>query len=137
MCRLSEVSLKRSRLMYLLEAAFEYLISILVTGSFLAALTKELGISDSLTGVLSSVISLGCLFQLLSLRIRRTTVKRLVITFSILNQLIFMLLYVIPLTGFEKQTKTVLFIVLIFSTGATDFFQKKLCLCNKKGKSAL
>ncbi len=101
--------------MYLFEAAFEYLISILVTGSFLAALTKELGISDSLTGVLSSVISLGCLFQLLSLRIRRTTVKRLVILFSIINQLIFMLLYVVPLTSFEKQTKTALFIALIFS----------------------
>ena len=50
--------------MYIFEAALEYLISILVPGSFLATITKELGISDSLTGILSSVISLGCLFQL-------------------------------------------------------------------------
>ncbi len=48
--------------MYILEAALEYLISILVVGSFLATLTKELGMSDGLTGILSSVISLGCLF---------------------------------------------------------------------------
>ncbi len=112
---LSVKSIKRSRLMYIFEAAFEYLISILVGGSFLATLTKELGMSDSLTGVLSSVISLGCLFQLLSLSIRRTTVKRIVIMFSIINQVLFMLLYVIPLTSFENRIKIPLFIVLIFS----------------------
>ena len=107
--------LSRSRVLYLFEAALEYLISILVAGSFLATLTKELGISDSLTGILSSVISLGCLFQLLSLSIRRTAVKKLVVVFSILNQVLFMLLYVIPLTDFSQQTKTVLFVALIFS----------------------
>jgi MFS family permease len=112
---ISEKSIKRSRLMYLFEAAFEYLISLLVAGSFLATLTKELGVSDSLTGVISSVISLGCLFQLLSLSIRREAVKRIVIIFSIINQVLFMLLYVIPLTEFEKQTKISLFVILIFS----------------------
>lgn len=43
--------LKRGQLMYLFEAALEYLISILVASSFLATLTKELGFSDSLTGI--------------------------------------------------------------------------------------
>jgi glucan phosphoethanolaminetransferase (alkaline phosphatase superfamily) len=101
--------------MYLFEAAFEYLISILVGGSFLATLTKELGMSDSLTGILSSIISLGCLFQLISLAIRKTSVKRLVVVFSILNQLLFMFLYIIPVTGIEKNTKIILFVILIFS----------------------
>ncbi len=108
-------SIKRSKNMYILEAAFEYFISILVAGSYLATLTKELGFSDSLTGILSSFISLGCLFQLLSLSLRRKKVKSFVTVFSILNQLLFMLLYVIPLTNFEKQTKIILFIILIFS----------------------
>ena len=108
-------ALKRSRIMYLAEAALEYLISILVAGSFLATLTKELGFSDSLTGILSSVISLGCLFQLFSLSIRRTSVKKLVVVFSIANQLLFLLLYVIPLTNFSRQLKTALFVILIFS----------------------
>lgn len=108
-------SMKRSRLMYIFEAALEYFISILVAGSYLATLTKELGFSDSLTGILSSVISLGCLFQLLSLSLRRKRVKFFVIIFSILNQLLFMLLYVIPLTCLQKQTKIVLFVILIFS----------------------
>ncbi len=108
-------SIKRSRLMYIFEAALEYFISILVAGSYLATLTKELGFSDSLTGILSSVISLGCLFQLLSLLVRRQKVKIFVLVFSIINQLLFMLLYVIPLTNFQKTTKIILFVILIFS----------------------
>lgn len=110
-----EQLLKRSRLMYIFQAALEYLISILVAGSFLATITKELGLSDSLTGILSSIISLGCLFQLLSLSIRRTHVKKLVIPLSVVNQLFFMLLYVLPLTGAEKPVKAAAFVISILS----------------------
>ena len=110
-----EKDLKRGQLMYLFEAALEYLISILVTGSFLATLTKELGFSDSLTGILSSVISLGCLFQMLSVFIRRKQVKGFVILMSVANQLLFMLLYVIPVFPVSSKTKTVLFVISIFS----------------------
>lgn len=115
MGEISEKRLKRGRILYILEAAIEYWISILVAGSYLATLTKELGFSDTLTGILSSIISLGCLFQLLSLAIRRTQVKKLVIVFSILNQVMFMLLYVTPLTNFTKEVKIVVFTTLIFS----------------------
>ena len=54
---MQEKSLKRSRLMYIIEAALEYFFTMMVAGSFLATLTKELGLTDSLTGVLSSVVS--------------------------------------------------------------------------------
>lgn len=108
-----EKKLKFSRLMYIIEATLEYFISILVAGSFLATLTKELGFSDSLTGILSSIISLGCLFQLLSMFYRKSRVKRLVVIFSIINQLLFMLLYVIPMTRVNGKIKTVVFVSLI------------------------
>ncbi len=104
---------QQGRLMYIAEAALEYLISILVAGSYLATLTRELGISDSLTGVLSAVISLGCLFQLLSVTYRRRRVKRFVIGMSVVNQLLFLLLYVIPLTGVAKPIKSALFVVFL------------------------
>lgn len=107
------IKLKRSRMMYIFEATLEYLISILVTGSFLATITGELGISDSLTGILSSVISLGCLFQLISLSVRKERVKKLVVVFSVVNQAFFMLLYVIPLTKGGRTNQTVFFVVLI------------------------
>ncbi len=112
---INQKALMRGRAMYILEAALEYLISILVAGSFLATLTTNLGFSDSLTGILSSVISLGCLFELISLTMRRSQVKGFVIALSIINQLLFMLLYVVPLTNFNKQTKIAAFVILIFS----------------------
>ena len=60
-----------SRLCYIIEAALEYFISLLVTGAYLARITGALGFSDSLTGILSSFVSLGCVFQLSSIRLFR------------------------------------------------------------------
>ena len=82
---------KRSRVMYIAEATLEYLIAIAVAGAYLATLTKELGMSDSLTGILSSIISLGCLFQLFAVFYRRPKKKNFVITMSVINQLLFIL----------------------------------------------
>ena len=104
---------KRGRLMFIIEAALEYFIALLVSGSFLATLTKELGFSDSLTGILSSIISLGCLFQLFSIIIRPKRNKGFVIALSILNQILFISLYVIPLLEIKASTKTLLFVVAI------------------------
>jgi len=101
--------------MYTWEATFEYLLSTLVAGSYLATLTKALNMSDSLTAILSSVISLGCLFQLLSLFIRPKKAKGLVIALSVLNQLFFMLLYVTPIVPLSGRAKTAIFVALIFS----------------------
>lgn len=100
---------RRTRILYILQADFEYFISLLVAGSFLAAVTAQLGISDSLTGVISAIISLGQAFQLLSILIRKN-IKRKVVLFSAMNQLVFMCLYVIPLTGLQPGWKTALFI---------------------------
>ncbi len=104
---------RTGRRIYVLEAALEYFIALLVQGSFLATVTTELGFSDSLTGILSSVISLGCVFELVSLTIRRRRVKGLVIGLSIANQLLFMLLYVLPLCGMERPAGIVSFCILI------------------------
>lgn len=109
---------RRGKRMYIAEAMAEYLISIPVAGSFLATLTGALGMSDSLTGILSSVISLGCLFQLLSVPIRAEDPKRFVTLFSVINQLLFIFLYAVPLFGGSAKFKTVLFIAVIFSAYA-------------------
>ena len=85
----------------------------MVAGSFLATLTKELGLTDSLTGVLSSVVSLGCLFQLLSLLIRPKKAKKLVMILSMANQTLFTLLYIIPVINISPIVKTVLFVTFI------------------------
>lgn len=110
---------KKSRLMYIFEAALEYLVSILVANSFLATLTKYIGMSDGLTGIISSFISLGCVFQLISLFIRRPRMKPFVVTFSIINQLLFLLLYVIPVINISGTIKAVIFTVSIFTAYLT------------------
>ena len=110
-----EKQLKRSQTLYIIEAALEYFIAILVGGSFLATLTGALGIPDSITGILSSIISLGCLFQLISMVFRKSHVKKFVILLSILNQLLFMLLYLVPVFPFGSTAKTAIFIVFILA----------------------
>ena len=117
---MNEKAMQRSRILYIIEAALEYFISILFAGSYLATLTSHLGMSDSLTGILSSFISLGCLFQLFSVFLKRRRVKTIVTPLSVVNQLLFLLLYIIPLSGTQtlfwggKQVKIALFIVAIF-----------------------
>lgn len=111
---MNEKALQRSRILYIIEAALEYFISILFAGSYLATLTSHLGMSDGLTGILSSFISLGCIFQLFSVFLKRRRVKTIVTSLSVVNQLLFLLLYIIPLSGTSKQVKIALFIAAIF-----------------------
>ena len=84
--------------MYIIQADLEYLlVDILVAGAYLATLTTQLGMSDSLTGIIAAFTSLGCLFQMISVIFRKGSVKKFVITLSLLNQVLFIILYLIPL----------------------------------------
>lgn len=112
---LGSTAASRSRTLYIAEATLEYLISLLVHGSYLAILTQSLGISDSLTGIISSFISLGCLFQLCSIFIIRRRYKGFVVAASVINQAMFMLLYICPLAPLPASAKTALFVAFIFA----------------------
>lgn len=83
--------------MYIIQADLEHLINLLVTGAFLATLTTQLGMSDSLTGIISAFSSLGCLFQMISVIFRKGSVKKFVVFLSLSNQVLFIILYLIPL----------------------------------------
>jgi len=108
-----EKVLKRGRMLYILYAAVEYLIALAVSGSFLAKLTTEIGMSDGLTGVISAVATLGGLFQLLSMFIRRSRVKKLSIALTAANQLLFVFLYLIPRLAMGQKVSTSLFALVI------------------------
>ena len=58
---------KRSRNSYLIYCAFEYFALLLISDAFLAKLLSSIGISDSLVGIISSFVSLACLFQLITI----------------------------------------------------------------------
>lgn len=107
---------KTSRVMYIIEAALEYFVSLLVSGAFLAKLTASLGFSDSLTAVLTSFVALGCSFQLFAVFFfRGGKVKGKVTVFHVLNQLLFMSVYFVPFLNLSRPVKTVLFMVLLMA----------------------
>ncbi len=88
---------RSSRLMYILQAALEYFVSLMVAGAFLAKVTASIGMSDALTGILSAFVSLGCGMQIFAVLLtRKKRAKRMVITASVINQLLFALVYLVP-----------------------------------------
>lgn len=105
---------KTSRFMYILEAAFEYFISLLVSGAYLAKITSAIGISDTLTGILTSFVSLGCGFQLVAIFLAtKRSKKRWIIILHSLNQLFFALIYLVPFINLTQTQKTVLFVAFL------------------------
>ena len=105
---------KKSRGLYIVEAMVEYFISLMVAGAFLAKLTTAIGLSDSLTGILSSFVSLGCTFQIVALFLaNKQPVKKWVTVLHTLNQLFFALVYFVPFIKVTKTVKVVAFIVLL------------------------
>ena len=105
---------KSSRILYIIEAALEYFVSMLVAGSYLAKLTTSIGLSDAVTGILSSLVSLGFGFQLLAvLFIGNKRVKSRVSILHTVNQLMFASIYLVPLIDIPQGVKTALFVVLL------------------------
>ena len=105
-----------SRLMYIFEAALEYFISIAVGTVYLARITTYIGMSDSLTGILSSFVSLGCGFQLVAIFVsKKKPVKTWVTTFHIVSQSMFAALYIVPVLKLSIKAKTVLFVAMLLS----------------------
>ena len=103
-----------SRLMYILEAGFEYFISLLITGAYLAKVTSDIGISDGVTGILTAFVSLGYAFQVFALLLAgKRPVKRWVTFFHSVNQLCFALVYLVPVFNVDKTAKTGIFILLL------------------------
>jgi len=105
---------KTSRILYIIEASLEYFISLLVTGAYLAKVTSAIGLSDSLTGILTSFVSLGCGFQIIAIFLaNKRPVKRWITVLHSVNQLFFALIYLIPFIDLTKTQKTVLFVLFL------------------------
>lgn len=107
---------KKSRFFYIVEAALEYFISILIVESYLAKVATAAGIPDTLTHILSSFVSLACSFQMVAIFLAsKRPVKRWVTPLHVVNQTFFALLYVIPAVKLEAEVKTLLFMFLLLA----------------------
>ena len=105
-------SYKRSRWAYTLECAFEYFIALLVSDVFLATLLSEMGIPDSVIGIISSLISFAFLFQLFSLFIVQhiRNVKLVAVPIHLVSQMFFILLYLLPFFNIPHTLRTAVII---------------------------
>jgi hypothetical protein len=101
-------SYKRSRWAYTFECAFEYFISLMVADAFLATLLTEMGLSDAVIGVISSLISVAFLFQLFAILVVQHihNVKLVAIPIHCISQLFFLALYLLPFLNIPAQFRT-------------------------------
>lgn len=101
---------KHSRNSYNIQCAFEHFINMLVSDAYLAKVLTEIGISDSVIGVISSIMSLALLFQLASVFAvsKIKNVKKTVIVFNSASQVLFISLYLIPSVRMSVKALTAL-----------------------------
>ena len=105
---------KLTRIAYIIEAGFEYFVSLFVTGTMLGYILDSLGFSDAAQGIISTVATFTCGAQLFALfRVGRRR-KRLVTVGHVINQICFVLLYLLPVFDFAPVVKTTVLMVLLF-----------------------
>ena len=99
---------RRSRGAYRAQCTFEYLITILMSDSYLAKLLSDIGVGDTFIGIISSFIAAAFLFQLAAIFLapRIKNVKRAAIIFHVTSQVIFASLYFVPTLPFPGGVKT-------------------------------
>ncbi len=118
----------RSRKAYIVFCAVDYYITIAVTDTFLAKILSDIGVSDILTGIISSFISLAFLFEifvvLFAHRIRNG--KRLVTVLWTASALLFSTLYLVPGISIGVGGKTALALVLIVVASFCRYFSTPL-----------
>lgn len=100
---------KRSRRAYAAECAFEYFVSLMVTGAFLTKLLTYVGFDDAACGLISSFISLAFLFELFSVFVvqKITNTKRFCVLIHTTGQLFFMLIYLMPFMPFAAAYRRI------------------------------
>lgn len=104
---------RSSLLLLSFESTLEYMIALLVSGNFLAAMVKEVGLSEALAGILTAVTSLGCIGQLMILFFPRLGKKHAIFFCSLINQFAFCALYFIIPAGMSQGLRVALFVGLL------------------------
>ncbi|MBQ7822241.1 MAG: MFS transporter [Clostridia bacterium] len=104
---------KTSRASYIVEAALEYFISLLITDAFLATLLTKSGISDATAGVITQLASLSFAAQLFAVFIKKGRgIKRFVTLMHLFDQMLYVLLYLVPVIKIPTEFKAMLFVIL-------------------------
>ena len=106
---------KTTRVAYIIEAGFEYFISLFVTSTFLGYILDAVGFSDAMQGIISTVATFTCGAQLFALFVSDRNAKRMTVIGHSINQLCFVLLYLLPIFDIPPAAKSALLIVFLFA----------------------
>ncbi len=121
---------KRSRIAYRAQTTFEYFIMLLVSDAFLAKLLSNLGVSDSLIGIITSFVSLAFIFQLFSLLLvkLKTSTKKIVMICDTTSLIFFALIYFVPFLPFSVEIKKTVVVVSIMMAYAIKYLIASMLL---------
>ena len=106
---------QKDRIAYVIEAGFEYFISLFVTSTMLGYILDTLGFSDAMQGIISTVATFTCGAQLFALVLTNQRRKRIVTIGHLINQTCFILLYLLPIFPLSPTAKTAILVVLLIS----------------------
>ena len=105
---------KQGKLMYVIEAAVEYFIALIIAGQYLTNLSLHLGIDQAYSSILLSFVQLGYVFQLFGLFLaKKKRVKGMVTLLHTVNQAAFALIYLVPFVPVPPVVKHVFFIAFL------------------------
>ena len=104
---------KTSRKLFTVDGATSQMIIQLVGGAFIASLISNLGIDDSLNGIIASFSVLACFFQPIATILTKNLkkFKLFVCITAITHRLLFSFIFFIPFLNISGQAKIAIFVV--------------------------
>lgn len=125
----NSVEYRRSRGSYMAQCTIEYMISLLVTDVFLAKLLTSIGISDAISGIISSFIALAFVMQLFSIVLMKTkfSIKKMIISFDTLSIFFFMFIFLVPLMPVSQTIKQIMVVIGILVAYAGKYLILSMC----------
>lgn len=106
---------KTTRIAFIIEAGFEYFIAIFVTGTLLGYILDTLGFSDAQQGIISTVATFTCGAQLFAFLLVGRKKKKIVTIGHLINQLCFVMLYLLPIFDLTPAARTALLMLFLFA----------------------
>jgi len=103
----TEKQLRTNRISYIFEAALEYFIDIMIKTTFITALLMNLGVSQGNAGRITSFASFAFIAQFFSVMFINpgNHVKKMSTVIHLINQLMFVFMYVMPIVNMPSSMK--------------------------------
>lgn len=107
---------QRTQKMFILEAMFEYFISIIIAGAYIAKIGQEIGMTPGLIGIITSIGSLSSTFQLVAVLLSyKRPLKKWVLYIHLINQTLFAFIFFVPVFPLPKTYKILALIAFSLS----------------------